>query len=107
MPSGRAKSWASRSGRACWFRRSIGYLLPRSPSVAGREQVRELGANLDRVLAAIVRAIAVAMVLGVALSLVGTATKVELCVLCAALPYTLALSILQRRGYFTLCVHGV
>jgi PAS domain S-box-containing protein len=67
----------------------------------------ELRARADLTLAAILRALLVVLPVLLVASLLGDTTRAESLMLALALPYTLALFFLQRRGHFALCVYAV
>ena len=67
----------------------------------------EMRARAELTLGAILRALLVVLPVLVVASLLGNSTLAESAALALAVPYTLALYLLQRRGHFALCVHAV
>jgi len=65
----------------------------------------ELRARADLTLAAILRALLVVFPVVIIAGALGTSTMAEQLLLCATIPATLLLFVLQRRGHFALCVH--
>jgi len=67
----------------------------------------ELKARTELTLAAVLRALLTVIPFIVVAGVLGTSNFAQVVLLLAMLLYTLALYILQRRGYFALCVHAV